>query len=109
MGRWLVGKNGLRLVGKKVVVVGRQKGMVRPKGNVSLAHYRLDKCERELSWVVLVAALWSSTAKNRAFARSLAPLSHLLAPDYYLLCLRAHLCSFVCLLNHSIPSSWESG
>ena len=61
-------------------------------------------------------ALWSRTTKNRGvstgplarpFAFLLALLTHLLAP-HCLLPLRALLRSFVCLLAHSLLSSWES-
>ena len=61
-------------------------------------------------------ALWSGTSKNRdvstgplahPFARSLALLTHSLAP-HCSLCWCATLCSFVHFPAHSLPSSWES-
>ena len=60
--------------------------------------------------------LWSKTTENldgstgplaHPFARSLALLTHSLAP-HCSLCSCATLCSFVHFPAHSLPSSWES-
>ena len=66
-------------------------------------------CESSLRGVETAAEVqWFRSAKNRVvntgplacpFARSLAPLTHSLAPPC-LLCSRAPLCSFVCSLAH---------
>ena len=62
------------------------------------------------------SAQWSRITGNRdvnagplarPFAHLLAPLTHSLAP-YYTLHSRTPLGSFVRLLAHSLPSSWES-